>query len=280
MNVSVPAAGLSGVSETLLITLAARAIGEARRAGGGRHDKTAERICRELAVDFTRYGASSSTVKGVNARGAWFEARCLWALERLDNPLFVNLGSGLDTLYERVAERADGCRFEWIDSDLPGVVALRQKLLPDDAHRRTMTLDLTHDTWLDAISWSSSRDVVFVAEGVLMYLDDAALAALFRNIAVRRGVRVGTHFIFDWASPAMKRFSRQHPAVGRTVDQSIVFHSSLARARDIMRFDPRWKVVAQFDVMRKSGFGPTLLSLTHLASTTRRFMGCAHAILA
>lgn len=280
MNVQASAAGLSGVSETLLITLAARAIGTARRAGDERHDTTAERICRELEVEPTRYGASSSTVKGVNARGAWFEARCLWALEHLDNPLFVNLGSGLDTLYERVGERAHRRRFEWIDSDLPDVVALRRQLLPDDARRRTVTLDITRDTWLAAISWSSSRDVVFVAEGLLMYLEDAQLATLFRKIAACRGVRVATHFIFDWASPAMKRFSRQHPAVGRTMDQSIVFHSSLARAHDIARFDSRWKIVAQFDVIRRSGFGPMLLSLAHLASTTRRFMGCAHAILA
>jgi len=270
---------LSGVSETLLITLAARAVGTAKLPRSMGRDVTAERLCRELGVDLTRYGASPSTIKGVLARGTWFDSRCLWALDRYDNPLFVSLGSGLNTMYERIASRAGSRRFLWVDSDLPDVVALRRRLLPDDERRRTLELDLTSDNWLDAIGWTAARPIIFVAEGVLMYFPEPVVAGLFRSIAQQFSSRAPVQALFDWASPTMVRRSRSHPAVGRTKDKSVMFRWALRRARDIARFDRRWHIAAEHDLMLQSGAAPALFSLAYRLATGHRFYGCAQATL-
>jgi O-methyltransferase involved in polyketide biosynthesis len=275
---------LEGVSETLLITLAARAIGTAPSPGApdrdtpGR-DVTAQRLCAALGVDLQRYGASPSTIKGVLARGAWFDARCLRALEDFDDPLFVSLGSGLNTMYERVAAKAGSRRFGWIDSDLAEVVALRRRFLPDDQRRRTIVLDIAAPDWPCALGWTAGRPLVFVAEGVLMYFAEPLVASLFHGIARRFAGQAPVRFAFDWASPTMVRRSRQHPAIGRTKDRSIAFHWALRHARDIVRYDPRWRIVAEHDVMLQSGRAPALFGLAHRLITGRRFYGCAQAIL-
>ncbi|MEJ0025679.1 MAG: class I SAM-dependent methyltransferase [Rhizomicrobium sp.] len=282
MNAHVPPPctdGLSGVSETLLITLAARAIGTARLPRSQGRDVTAERLCRELGVDLTRYGASKGTIKGVIARGTWFDSRCLWALDRHDNPLFVSLGSGLNTMYERIASRAGTRRFTWIDSDVADVVTLRRRCLADDERRRTIVLDISTPDWLGAIGWTAARPVVFIAEGVLMYLEEQTAGALFRTLAQAFATRAPAQIVFDWASPTMVARSRQHPAVGRIKDRSVAFRWSLRRASDVARFDPRWRIAAQHDVMRESGTAPALFGLFYRLTTGRRFYGCAHATL-
>jgi O-methyltransferase involved in polyketide biosynthesis len=269
------AAELGGVSETLLIPLAARALG----ARAGQPDPTAERLCRVLDVDLTRYGTSPSTNKGVLARGAWFDAQCIALLQRYDDPLFVSLGSGLNTMYERMAARAGGRRFGWVDSDLPDVVTLRKTLLPDNAQRRTIALDLRDSDWFDTLGWRAGRPLVFAAEGVLMYLEAPMVRALFQTVARRCRAGCSAHFLFDWASPLMVKRSRRHPAVRRTKDKSIVFRWGARRASDIETFDRRWRVKRQYDLMLHSGAGPAAFSIAHRLLTGRRFYGCAHAAL-
>lgn len=120
------AAALTGVSETLLIPLAARAQGSAARLVPGFADPTAEALCRRFGVDMARYAAHRPTVRGVLLRGSWCDDRCTDFLRRYPNGTVLNIGAGLNTAYERVAARVPGRSWWWIDSDLASVTTLRQ----------------------------------------------------------------------------------------------------------------------------------------------------------
>jgi O-methyltransferase involved in polyketide biosynthesis len=57
----------------------------------------------------------------------------------------VNIGAGLDTTFQRVGEGT----VLWINIDLPDVVALRQKLIPDSDREMTIAKSVFDFTWID-----------------------------------------------------------------------------------------------------------------------------------
>jgi O-methyltransferase involved in polyketide biosynthesis len=89
----------------------------------------------------------------------------------------LHLGCGLDT---RVFRIDPGPTVDWVDVDLPDVIALRERLYPERAGYRTIGTSVTDLTWLDAIA--GDRPVLVVAEGVVMYLPEKGGIALFKRI--------------------------------------------------------------------------------------------------
>ena len=78
----------------------------------------------------------------------------------------VNIGAGLDTTFQRVDEGT----VLWINIDLPDVVALRQKLIPDSEREMTIAKSIFDFTWIDDISrWTKGRSILFMAAGVYMF---------------------------------------------------------------------------------------------------------------
>jgi hypothetical protein len=70
--------------------------------------------------------------------------------------LIVNIGTGLDTTFQRVDEGT----VLWINIDLPDVFALRQKLIPDSGREMTIAKSVFDFTWIDDISqWTESRSI-------------------------------------------------------------------------------------------------------------------------
>jgi O-methyltransferase involved in polyketide biosynthesis len=109
----------------------------------------------------------------------------------------VNIGAGLDTTFQRVGEGT----VLWINIDLPDVVALRQKLIPDSDREMTIAKSVFDFTWIDDISlWTKGRSILFMAAGVLCYFEAQEVEILFRKLAetypsshhgLQRGGRTG-----------------------------------------------------------------------------------------
>ena len=76
----------------------------------------------------------------------------------------VNFGAGLETTFQRVDEGT----VLWINIDLPDVVALRQKLIPDSEREMTIAKSIFDFTWTDDISrLTKGRSILVMAAGVL-----------------------------------------------------------------------------------------------------------------
>jgi len=59
-----------------------------------------------------------------------------------------------------------------IKIDLPDVVALRQKLIPDSEREMTIAKSIFDFTWADDISrLTKGRPILFMAAGLLCYLE-------------------------------------------------------------------------------------------------------------
>jgi O-methyltransferase involved in polyketide biosynthesis len=171
-------ARLTGVAETLLIPLWARAM-ETARPDGVIRDPYAVRILRELEYDFSNFEDGWKSQLGIAIRTWILDREVAQYLARRPDGLVVILGCGLDAR----SRRLDNGRASWIDLDLPDVIAVRERLIPPVERRETIAVSVTDLGWLDKIS--TKVPPLFVAEGLFMYLPETELKALLRALAKR-----------------------------------------------------------------------------------------------
>ncbi len=188
---------LSGVSETLLTTLYLRAQ-ESQRPDALIKDEKAEALVAKLSYDFDRIRhipLSEANKLVMILRSRQFDRWAQAFLERHPDGVVVHIGCGLDARFERV----DNGRVEWIDLDLPDVIALRRTLLGGETQRyHLLACSVLEDAWLEGMRAYSSRPFLFLAEGVFMYFAGAQVKRLV--LALRQRFP-GAQLVFDAYSP-------------------------------------------------------------------------------
>jgi methyltransferase (TIGR00027 family) len=190
---------LSDVEKTLLIPLYIRAL-ESQRPDALIKDERAEAVVRQLDQESLRKTAALTEDTGravVILKGREFDRIARDFMARNADAAVVHVGCGLDTRFERVAER-DG-RVEWYDLDLPEVIALRRKLVGGEGPRHHfLACSVLESGWQDAISAKGRRPFLFLAEGVLMYFEEGQVKTLVRSLRDRFP---GAELVFDAFSP-------------------------------------------------------------------------------
>ena len=188
-----PAVNLEGVARTLLVPLACRAI-ESIRPDAILHDPRAVEMYNALGgnPDFLMgMGGVDMFVTVMRARQ--FDKFTRDFLARNPGGLVVDLGCGLDSRFERL----DDGQMIWLGVDLPEVVELRRKYLPDGKRCKTIAQSMFDLSWLDEVT-RLNKPVIFLAEGVFPYFSTADIKPMVMAMAERfpRG-----ELIFDAASP-------------------------------------------------------------------------------
>jgi O-methyltransferase involved in polyketide biosynthesis len=214
--------GLSGVAETLLLPLYARAR-ESQRTGGVLHDLKAEQIVARLDYDFDRIALrdfhQAARVMGTRE----FDRIVRGFLAQHPAGVVVHLGCGLDTRFDRV----DNGSVTWFDLDLPAVVALRRELgmAAGPARYQLITGSAFDDAWLAQVAAVvGAGDVLIVAEGVFTFFPVeqvrwlvACVAELFPgaelafDVFMPWAVRVGNGQLAVMGLKAPMRWGLQRP---------------------------------------------------------------------
>ena len=126
---------LSGVAETSLIALYIRAL-ESQRPGGLIKDEKAVALVAQNSDEFARirrFPMSKMNIAATIRRSQQFDHHVMDFLARHLDAVVVHIGCGLDTRFERVAERNG--QVEWYDLDLPDVIELRRKFIGGEGER-------------------------------------------------------------------------------------------------------------------------------------------------
>lgn len=121
-----------------------------------------------------------------------------------DKPLVVELGAGLSTRYFRIGQE----KTRWIELDLMDAIAVRHKLDFAVADHWFISADFTESmAWLDELLDDKGKDVLFIAEGVLMFTSQEQVEALFDTLKDRFK---GATIIFDVINPSyLERVTEQ-----------------------------------------------------------------------
>jgi len=113
----------------------------------------------------------------------------------------LQLACGLDARALRIGAPEHG---RWIDTDLPDVVALRRRVLPEPARYRLLAGSATESDWLAEIP--ADAPVLVVAEGLLEYLRPEETRALLGRLLER--FPAGGEMVFDVVSPPVGRLAK------------------------------------------------------------------------
>ncbi|RJQ74698.1 class I SAM-dependent methyltransferase [Pseudonocardiaceae bacterium YIM PH 21723] len=180
--------GLSGVPETLLLTLWARYRSTQKPNSLLTDPKAAELVA---AIDYPfeqHFPAADGRSDVIALRSVAFDREISAFLDGHPEGTVVCLGEGLETHFWRV----DNGRARWLTVDLPESATLREKLLPTGPRQRILACSATDHRWLDEVA--AANGVLIVAQGLLMYLKPEEVHDLFRACAERFP---GGGFVFD-----------------------------------------------------------------------------------
>ena len=93
--------------------------------------------------------------------------------------LVVSLGCGFDTRYWRVSDRA----WRYVEVDLPSVIEAKREILQDRMDYLTIGCSVLDDKWIRDILSIQNQHVLFLAEGLFMYLPQKEVEALFKRLS-------------------------------------------------------------------------------------------------
>jgi O-methyltransferase involved in polyketide biosynthesis len=89
----------------------------------------------------------------------------------------VDLGAGLDSAFYRVDPPPS---VDWYNVDLPGILALRDDVLPASPRSHSVPVSLAEKRWPDTIP--ADRPTMLIADGLFAFLPEPVIVGLFRRI--------------------------------------------------------------------------------------------------
>jgi O-methyltransferase involved in polyketide biosynthesis len=267
---SVGVGGFNAVSETLLIPLAARAMQPRAFPDLQLDDPVAARWADRLGADLTRFQADRGTMRASCVRTLWFDEQCAAFLQRHSQAVGVSIGCGLNASFARLSKRVNASTVEWVDLDLPEVLAVRRELEGQQPHHRLIAIEDNTGSWVDAVPWTVGQPIILMAEASLIYIPLPVVQRALARIADRFATGGGpVAFVMDYCSPWMVRNTKRHPSLKQTTGKA-KFAWSFRRPTDIEKLDSRYRFRAQIDIFRRSGWPPAVMGALYRAATRGR----------
>jgi methyltransferase (TIGR00027 family) len=259
---------LRDVSDTALWVAVHRAVETERRRPLFR-DPYARLLAGERGEQIARELRRSGDSWPVVVRTAVLDELILRALRRDGVRCVLNLAAGLDSRPYRLDLPAD---LRWVEADLPGVLAHKERLLAGERPRcrlERVALDLFDaDSRQRLLDQAIGAPTLVVSEGLLVYLAREDVQALARDLAARPDFR---WWLLDLAGPLFLEWSRR------------LAGDELSAAGASMRFAPEdgadffcdlgWEPVdvrSSWDEARRLGREPLLMRVAWVTSSRAR----------
>ncbi len=184
--------GLQGVPETLLFPLYLR-YRESRKASGSIKDERYRAIVEKLDYDFRELEeVPDEAVLSIAFRTNVIDNLTRQFVESNPDGTVVSLASGLDFRHERVGNE----KILWFDIDLPPVIAVRRQLFEETDWLQFIQTSVLDPSWINRVS--KAKPVLFIAEGLFMYLASEEVKDVFTRISKNF---TNAEMVFDVVSP-------------------------------------------------------------------------------
>jgi O-methyltransferase involved in polyketide biosynthesis len=167
---------LSPVEQTAFLTEYARAL-DSRSATPILGDPLAQDTVGKIDYDFDGLGIQTSVLCQTALRAKMLDDSVRAFIGRHPDAVVVDLGAGLDSGYYRVRPPSS---VDWYSVDLPGIMAMRDEVLPEAAQSHSLAASLADEHWADAIP--ADRPAMLIADGLFAFLTEAVIIAIFRRI--------------------------------------------------------------------------------------------------
>ena len=200
MKNNINVANLQPVSETLLVTAYLRSL-ETKKANGIIKDNKSVEIINCLDYDFSKYNSPINQAL-IAIRTEIIDNFVSNFIVQYPNTTVINLGTGLCTRFFRL----DNGSIHWIGIDLPVVKPLWHSLLGETERHRFYSYSVLDLDWIKKVKEKKLNKVLFIAEGLLMFLSEIEVRYLLQNI---RDNFIDSEIIFDSLGVSLAQNSRR-----------------------------------------------------------------------
>jgi methyltransferase (TIGR00027 family) len=177
---------LSDVSETAIITLRARTI-ESQENNPIICDDMSSICLQEIALLLPGEARRrllgrkfpSTLSRHIALRARKYDSYTREFLARHPDGLVVSLGCGFDTRYWRISDQA----WKYVELDLPNVIDAKREILKGRIEYLTLGCSVLEEEWIRDILAIQNQHVLFLAEGLFMYLPQKEIEGLFRKLS-------------------------------------------------------------------------------------------------
>lgn len=173
--------GLAPIEQTALLTEYCRAL-DSRSARPILGDPNADATVRRIDHDFASLGASPSVVALVALRAKMLDEGLRAFVAANPAAVVIDLGAGLSSAVFRVDPPPT---VDWINVDLPNVIALRQAVVPAHERVREVAASVLEQDWVAAVP--TDRPTFVFADGLFAFLDQDAVVGLLHRITGHLG---------------------------------------------------------------------------------------------
>jgi methyltransferase (TIGR00027 family) len=246
LPMTTPDADFDAVSNTLFITLGARAT-ESQSADPILEDPKAMEIWLALqpqladaASPLTRQVATGKLdrrlVVSMALRARRFDRYARDFLAVHPDGVIVNLGCGLDTRFFRI----DNGRMHFVDLDLPPVIDLKRQFVTECERYRLLATSVLNEAWLDDVATLGDGPFLFLAEGLFMYLPGDAVQKLVCTLRDRfPGARLVCElFNSAWLAGWRGRMTRSKLQRSFSFDDDARFRSGVRSSQELESWCP------------------------------------------
>jgi O-methyltransferase involved in polyketide biosynthesis len=167
---------LTPIEETAFLTVYARAL-DSRWTRPILNDTLADDVVGKIDYDFKGLGVQSSVVCQAALRAKMLDDLVRAFVAEHPDAVVVDLGAGLDSGFYRVGPPPS---VDWYSVDLAGILALRDEVLPANAHSHSVPVSLADEHWPDSIP--ADRPTILVADGLFAFLPELVIVRIFRRI--------------------------------------------------------------------------------------------------
>lgn len=222
---------LGAIQETMLITLWARARESQRNDAIIRDEKSID-LYNAIDYDFDRFRGGWKSQVGVAVRDRLFDRIVRDFLKRHPEATIINIGAGLDLRFFRI----DNGSVRWFDLDLPDAIALRRLFIKETDRLTYLEGSALDASWMETIRSQGDRPTMLIAEGVLMFFQQAEVQKLFARFSANFP---GGEMLFDCIGPLMVNFPFLHDTLPRTKAR---FQWGVRRKSDIVKWNRNWQI--------------------------------------
>jgi len=238
---------LGDVQKTLFLPLWGRAV-ETKKRKPLLVDETAVKIIEQVDYDFSQMTRNMDDLSKI----AWIKRSLICDqvvrdfLVTYPEGTIVNIGCGLDTTFERV----DNGKLKWYDLDLPDVIELRKKFIPESERRKFIASSFLEEEWLEQITITGN--VLFIAAGVFYYFEETELEQFIIRLA---DTFPGSTLLFDACSPVGVRVANKKVVESSGLDEKSYLKWGLGNRKELLTWDPRINIIGTYHYFRTLRFG-------------------------
>ena len=182
---------LSDVSETGMLTFYCHVI-ESQKPDPILLDEKAVEISRQLNPVFANSSSSllrtlargkikEELVVHINLRAKKYDEYANSFLIKNPNGIIVNIGCGMDSRFQRIDNGTMTC----FDLDLPEMIQFKKRFYKETDRYHFIAASVFDYEWMEQVAKVEKQPVLFMAEGVFMYLDREKVKDLILRLQSR-----------------------------------------------------------------------------------------------